>query len=143
MKRKLPVRPKRIVIKVGTAILTSKRYRLNKLWIKKLVAQISAIINKNIEVILVTSGAIGAGMGMLKLASRPKLLPRQQAAAAGQSDCSNRDHRARQAERCQGAIHPPDHGDIHYGPRDKAGRQSGFGAEISIIGNRVLAKPNP
>ena len=86
MERKLTVKPKRIVIKVGSRILTSKNFRLNKAWIKNLVAQIAALINKDIEVILVTSGAIGAGMGMLGLDLRPGLLPQQQAAAAiGQS----------------------------------------------------------
>ena len=86
MKRNFSLKPKRIVVKVGTAILTSKHYRLNKAWIKKLVAQIAVLIKRDVEVILVTSGAIGAGMGMLKLNSRPKLLPQQQAAAAiGQS----------------------------------------------------------
>lgn len=86
MERSLPVKPKRIVVKVGTGILTSKSFRLNRAWIKKLVAQIAALINRDIEVILVTSGAIGAGMGTLGLDSRPRLLPQQQAAAAiGQS----------------------------------------------------------
>ena len=86
MERKLTVEPKRIVIKVGSRILTSKNFRLDKAWIKNLVAQIAALINKDIEVILVTSGAIGAGMGMLGLDLRPGLLPQQQAAAAiGQS----------------------------------------------------------
>ncbi|MFH1246115.1 MAG: glutamate 5-kinase [Candidatus Omnitrophota bacterium] len=87
MERKLPVNPKRIVVKVGTGILTSPNYLPNKAWIKKLTAQIAALItDQNIQVILVTSGAIGAGMGLLGLSARPKLLPQQQAAAAiGQS----------------------------------------------------------
>ncbi|TRZ53871.1 MAG: glutamate 5-kinase [Dehalococcoidia bacterium] len=82
MERILPVKPKRIVIKVGTGILTFRGYRLNKAWVKKLAAQIAVLINRNIEVILVSSGAIGAGMGMLKLSLRPKQLRRLQAAAA-------------------------------------------------------------
>jgi glutamate 5-kinase len=82
MKRRLPVRPKRIVVKVGSAVLTSKNYRLNRTWMKRLVAQIAAVVNANIEVILVTSGAIGAGMGILGLDLRPRQLRRQQAAAA-------------------------------------------------------------
>lgn len=86
MKRILPIKPKRVVIKVGTGILTSKNYRLNKAWIKNLVSQIVTLIKENLEVILVSSGAIGAGMGMLKLNLRPRLLPKQQACAAiGQS----------------------------------------------------------
>lgn len=82
MERILPARPGRIVVKVGTKILTSKNYSLDKAWIKNLASQFISLINKKIEPILVTSGAIGAGMGILGLASRPKLLPDQQAAAA-------------------------------------------------------------
>ncbi len=86
MKRNLPVKPKRIIVKLGTGILTSKNYRLNKARMKSLVGQIAALTSKDIEVILVTSGAIAAGMGMLGLNSRPRLLPQEQAAAAiGQS----------------------------------------------------------
>lgn len=86
MERILPVHPKRIVVKVGTSILTSPDYLPDKSWIKKLTAQIAALTEKNIQVILVTSGAIGAGMGLLGLSTRPHLLPQQQAAAAiGQS----------------------------------------------------------
>lgn len=86
MKRKLALKPRRIVVKVGTSILTSGDCGLNKAWIKKLISQIAALIEEKIEVVLVTSGAIGAGMGMLGWESRPTLLPRQQAAAAiGQS----------------------------------------------------------
>lgn len=82
LSKKQWLQPKRLVVKVGTGILTGRNFRLNKLWIKKLVAQIAAIVHKNIEVILITSGAIGAGMGVLRLSSRPRLLPQQQAAAA-------------------------------------------------------------
>jgi glutamate 5-kinase len=86
MQRNLPVRPRRIIVKLGTGILTTKNYHLNKVRIKNIVSQIAALIERDIQVILVTSGAIGAGMGLLGLSSRPKLLPKQQAAAAvGQS----------------------------------------------------------
>jgi glutamate 5-kinase len=82
MKRKLPLNPKRLIIKVGTGVLTTKNFQLDRGWIKKLVAQIVILLSRNIEVILVTSGAIGAGMGALGLNSRPRLLPQQQACAA-------------------------------------------------------------
>lgn len=86
MQRRLPVRPKRVVVKVGTGILTARNFRLNKTWIKAICTQIAALLDKDIEVILVTSGAIAAGMGMLGYKLRPKLLPQLQAAAAvGQS----------------------------------------------------------
>lgn len=82
MNRNLPLRPKRIVVKVGTGILTGSNRRLNKSWIRQLVGQIAALIKQEIQVILVTSGAIGAGMGTLGLEQRPVFLPRLQAAAA-------------------------------------------------------------
>ncbi|MFC1631294.1 glutamate 5-kinase [Candidatus Omnitrophota bacterium] len=82
MKRTLPVKPKRIVVKVGTGILTRPDYHLNKAWIRRLTDQLAKLAKTGVELILVSSGSIGAGTGMLKLAARPKLLPQQQAAAA-------------------------------------------------------------
>jgi glutamate 5-kinase len=53
---------------------------------KNLCTQVADLLNKDIEVILVTSGAIAAGMGVLGFKRRPKQLPQLQAAAAvGQS----------------------------------------------------------
>lgn len=87
MRKEFSRNVKRVVVKVGTSILTSKRSnRLDVAQIKRIVNQICKLLDRKIEVILVTSGAIGAGMGLLELAERPKLLPRLQAAAAvGQS----------------------------------------------------------
>lgn len=78
---------KRVVVKIGTSVLTSKKTkRLDAVLIRSIVHQICGLFNKKIEVILVTSGAIGAGMGLLDWRQRPKLLPKLQAAAAiGQS----------------------------------------------------------
>lgn len=73
---------KRVVIKVGTSSLTHSTGLLNFGRIEKLVRQISDVNNKGIEVILVSSGAIAAGMGKLGLKIRPKTIPEKQAAAA-------------------------------------------------------------
>lgn len=73
---------KRIVIKVGTSTLTYSNGLLNLNRIENLVRQIVDIQNKGVEVILVTSAAIGAGMGKLRLENRPKSMPEKQAAAA-------------------------------------------------------------
>lgn len=73
---------KRIVIKVGTSTLTHSTGLLNLNRIENLVRQISDIHNRGIEVILVSSGAIGAGIGKLGLKERPKTIPQKQAAAA-------------------------------------------------------------
>lgn len=72
----------RIVIKVGTSTLTHPSGLLNLERIEHLVRQIAALHNRGYEIILVTSGAIGAGMGKLALKEKPKSIPEKQAAAA-------------------------------------------------------------
>lgn len=77
---------KRIVVKVGTKVITSRDRMLDKGRLKKLVNQIASIKAIGIDVILVTSGAIGTGMGLLKMKKRPvKLTELQATAAIGQS----------------------------------------------------------
>ncbi|RUS68958.1 hypothetical protein EGW08_023277, partial [Elysia chlorotica] len=73
---------KRIVIKVGTSTLTHSTGLLNIYRIERLVRQLADLHNQNYEVILVTSGAVGAGMGKLGLQQKPKTLPEKQAVAA-------------------------------------------------------------
>lgn len=73
---------KRIVVKVGTSTLTYPTGLLNLNKIENLVRQLSDAHNRGIEVILVSSGAIGAGIGKLGLKKRPKTIPEKQAAAA-------------------------------------------------------------
>ncbi|MCD7826793.1 MAG: glutamate 5-kinase [Clostridiaceae bacterium] len=73
---------KRIVFKVGTSTLTHKTGRLNIRRIEQLVKTLSDIHNCGHEVILVSSGAIGLGMGKLGLMERPKDTPGKQACAA-------------------------------------------------------------
>lgn len=72
----------RIVVKVGTSTLAHKTGQLNIRHIEKLCKVLSDIKNAGNEVILVSSGAIGMGMGKLQLLERPKSLPEKQAAAA-------------------------------------------------------------
>ncbi len=73
---------KRIVIKVGTSTLTHSTGLLNLKSLENIVRQITDLHNRGIEVILVTSGAIGAGVGRLGLKSKPSTIPEKQAAAA-------------------------------------------------------------
>ena len=77
---------RRIVVKVGTSTLTFPDMRLNLERIEGLVRQLVQAKESGIDVVLVTSGAIATGMGKLGWKTRPKTIPRQQAAAAiGQS----------------------------------------------------------
>ncbi|MDE1171895.1 MAG: glutamate 5-kinase [Verrucomicrobium sp.] len=72
----------RWVVKLGTGILTTPEGRLDLPQIDQLVGQIAALKKKRIEVILVTSGAVGGGMGLLGLSKRPKAIEELQACAA-------------------------------------------------------------
>src|SRR5690554_2096164 len=73
---------RRIVVKVGTSILTYSSGRLNLKRLEKLVRELSNLYNAGKEVILVTSGAVGAGVGKLGLSGKPGSLPERQAMAA-------------------------------------------------------------
>lgn len=82
MRKDLLKNVKRVVIKVGTSTLTNDDGSLNENLIKNLVFQISTIKNLGFEVVLVTSGAVGAGMGRFGLSSKPKNISDKQALAA-------------------------------------------------------------
>ncbi len=72
----------RIVIKVGTSTLAHATGRLNIRRVEELIKVLSDLKNAGHEVILVSSGAIGMGVGKLMLPSRPEDMPTRQAAAA-------------------------------------------------------------
>lgn len=72
----------RIVVKVGTSTLAHKTGHLNIRHMEKLCKVLSDIKNAGYEVILVSSGAVGMGMGKLSLSNRPTELSLKQAAAA-------------------------------------------------------------
>jgi glutamate 5-kinase len=73
---------KRIVIKVGTSTITHASGLLNLKQIDSLARQIADLHNRGYEVVLVSSGAIGAGIGKLGLQNSPKTIPEKQVAAA-------------------------------------------------------------
>mgnify|MGYP000891222134 CR=1 FL=1 len=73
---------KRVVVKVGTSTLTHNRGLLNLYRIEPVVRQLAELHTRDYEIILVTSGAISAGMGKLNLKERPKTIPESQSAAA-------------------------------------------------------------
>ncbi len=72
---------KRIVIKVGTSTLTHETGKINIRRMTKLCSVLADLHNSGREVVLVTSGAIGVGVGKLGLKERPKDIPGRQAAA--------------------------------------------------------------
>ena len=72
----------RIVVKIGTSTLAHPTGHLNIRRVEQLCKIMSDIKNAGNEVILVSSGAIGMGVGKLGLWERPKDIPSKQAAAA-------------------------------------------------------------
>ncbi len=72
----------RIVIKIGTSTLAYASGHLHIRRVEELCRVISDIKNAGNEIILVSSGAIGMGVGKLGLPCRPKDIPTKQAAAA-------------------------------------------------------------
>ena len=71
----------RIVVKVGTSTIAHSTGRLNIRQVEKLCKVLSDLKNAGHEVILVSSGAIGMGVGKLSLKGRPKDMPGKQATA--------------------------------------------------------------
>ena len=72
----------RIVVKVGTSTLTHGTGKLNIRRVEKLCKVKSDLKNAGQEMVLVSSGAIGMGVGKLNLSGRPSDMPTKQAAAA-------------------------------------------------------------
>ena len=78
--------PRRVVVKLGTGVLTSGAGELNTARIAAVCAGIAALRARGTEVIVVSSGAVGLGMGRLGLEKKPKEISQKQACAAiGQS----------------------------------------------------------
>lgn len=72
----------RIVVKVGTSTLAHATGRLNIRHVEELVKVLSDLKNAGHQIILVSSGAIGMGVGKLNLPGKPADMPTKQAAAA-------------------------------------------------------------
>ncbi|HTN05085.1 MAG TPA: glutamate 5-kinase [Planctomycetaceae bacterium] len=81
-RQELVRRARTIVVKVGTNVLSTDDDRLDSDRIASLAEQIRRLVESGRKVVLVSSGAIGAGMGLLGLRERPKDLSHLQAAAA-------------------------------------------------------------
>lgn len=78
--------PRRIVVKLGTGVLTHGIGQLDTERIGALAAGVAGLRAAGVEVIVVSSGAVGLGMGRLALRRKPAELSRKQACAAiGQS----------------------------------------------------------
>lgn len=75
-------RVRRVVIKIGSNLLTGGGDSLRLDWIRQVCQEITALTDRGLQPVVVTSGAIAAGIPLLKLGHRPVLLREKQAAAA-------------------------------------------------------------
>jgi glutamate 5-kinase len=75
-------KPKRITVKVGTRVLTKENNRIDLDVIKNISSDIADLADAGTEVVLVTSGAIGSGLGLLDVPKKGKSLAELQAIAS-------------------------------------------------------------
>jgi glutamate 5-kinase len=71
-----------VIVKIGSNVLTTADDRLDEQRVRTLSAQIDAVQSTGRHVVLVSSGAVAAGIGILGLKQRPESLPELQAAAS-------------------------------------------------------------
>ena len=80
--RKYLKNKKKIVVKVGTSLLAYENGKINLQRMEKLVRVLADLSNSGREVVLVSSGAVGVGLGMVGLENKPDNLVMKQALAA-------------------------------------------------------------
>lgn len=106
---------RRLVVKVGTGVLAQKTGRLEMRRMRALAKDLAELNHQGHDVMMVTSGAIGAGMEVLGMKSRPTRLPDlQMAAAVGQARLMARYDKLFSAERCKVGQVLLTHDDFHH-----------------------------
>ncbi|MFN8194602.1 MAG: glutamate 5-kinase [Nocardioidaceae bacterium] len=82
MTRPLVADARRVVVKVGSSSLTTAAGGIDPERVRALVDVLADVRRRGVEVVLVSSGAIAAGLAPLRMKRRPRALPAQQAAAS-------------------------------------------------------------
>ena len=86
MRQQYLTQAKRLVIKIGSSLVASRHDGLRITQLQRLAQEVTALLAQGLEVIVVSSGAIVAGIEQLQLETYPQTLPLKQACAAtGQS----------------------------------------------------------
>jgi len=80
-KRRILARTRRVVVKLGSSVVTTAS-GVSQEQIGRISAEICALVDQGLQVVVVTSGARAAGLARLGLSRIPKKIPEQQAAAA-------------------------------------------------------------
>ncbi|MDP3142430.1 MAG: glutamate 5-kinase [Candidatus Omnitrophota bacterium] len=87
MQRKFDKKIQRVVIKIGASVITDSKGKLDERRLKSLAGQVSSLVYKGVDAVLVTSGAIATGIQLLGMRCRPNSLSCLQATAAlGQNE---------------------------------------------------------
>ncbi len=81
MRKALLAHVKRVVIKIGSGVI-SNTAGLEKSQIEAIAKDVCGLLDRDLEVIIVSSGAVAAGKGQLGIVGRPQTIPQKQAAAA-------------------------------------------------------------
>ena len=81
-----------VVVKVGTRVITTADGKLDRHRIDLLAEQLCRIADTGRQTVMVSSGAVGAGMGKLGLEKRPSGLAQLQAVAAPHKQCLRQNH---------------------------------------------------
>jgi glutamate 5-kinase len=71
-----------VVVKLGTRVVTVRDNQLNRKLVDRLAEDVAGLLARKVQVAIVSSGAVGAGMGRLGLKARPRRMGELQAAAA-------------------------------------------------------------
>ena len=81
-RRAMMARVRRLVVKIGSNVLTTRNHKLSGAVIKRLVEDVVELRAGGLEVAIITSGAVAAGMGQMGLDRRPEGIAELQALAA-------------------------------------------------------------
>ena len=73
---------KRVVVKIGTKVLSKENGHIDESVLENLVGQITNIRKSGVEIVLITSGAVGSGRGLLKSTGKPETVADKQVFAA-------------------------------------------------------------
>ncbi len=73
---------KTVVVKLGTRLLTHENGKLNLEYMQEIIKKLAGIKDRGRQVILVSSGAVGAGIGKMEMKHKPSSTPEKQASAA-------------------------------------------------------------
>ena len=82
LRKRIVARTTRAVVKVGSSLLVSLEEGLKRHYVRSLASQLAQLRERGVEVLLVSSGAIAAGMERLGMRTRPSSISEQQATAA-------------------------------------------------------------